>query len=262
MSGFVKCVLSAMHLECVPNQHTNLINPNLNLDNFEGNFISEGLPYGLGHVYVGVSGFGYGGTNAHLMAYGRRFHVVKEDSEAVATASSELTFRKIQTAAPPTIDMDPENFEEWTTTGIPHLTAKDGDRFHVELTKSGQAIWREIVQPYLPAEGASPFIQGTFNDGGADILDTTDIDGFYTYEIILGPTGEESFSIILDADPDLCFYPEDKFCSTKSQSVNGPEVPPSPENAWVIRGAPDDTYRVEFYISGSVRTVSWVKVVD
>jgi len=262
ISGFVKCVLAAMHMECVPNQHTNLINPNLSLDNFMGNFISEGLPFGLGHVYVGVSGFGYGGTNAHCMAYGRRRNFAKEDSEATTTASSELMFRKIQNAAAPTIDMDSENFEEWTTTGIPHLTAKDGDKFHVELTKGGQTIWRELVEPELPPDGTTPFIQGTFNDGGTDMLDTTDIEGFYTYEVMLGPTGEESFSIVLDADPDLCFYPEDKLCSTKVKIIRGPEVPISAEHAWVIRGTPDDTYRVEFYISGSVKTVSWVKVVD
>lgn len=262
MSGFVKCILSVMHMECVPSQHQKLINPNLSLDNFQGQFVSEGLFYGLENVYVGVSGFGYGGTNAHCMAYGRRKEVSKTASLADAGAGSELTLRRIQTAPPPTIEMDSDNFEEWTTTGIPHLTAKDGDKFHVELKKGGHAIWREMVEPELPMEEATPFIQGSFNDGGADILDPTDIEGFYTYEVTLGATGEESFSIILDADPDLCFFPEEKSCTKKSKPIAGPEVPPSPEHAWVIRGEPDDCYRVEFFLSGSTRTVSWIKTLD
>lgn len=266
MSGFVKCILSVMHSECVPSQHTNLINPNLSLEKFEGQFMSEGLAYGVENCYVGVSGFGYGGTNAHLMAFGSRNTKTKQlktISNAVdAAANSDLTFRRIQTAPPPTIEMESDNFEEWTTTGIPHLTSKDGDKFHVELKKGGQAIWRQLVEPDLPAEEPTPFIQGSFNDGGADMLDTTEIEGLYTYDVTLGSTGEESFSIILDADPDLCFFPEEKSCTRKSKAIAGPQVPPSPDHAWVIKGRADDSYRVEFFLSGSTKTVSWIKVED
>lgn len=261
MSGFIKCVLSVMHSECVPNLHTDRINPNLSLDNFSGQFISEGLAYGLENNYVGVSGFGYGGTNAHLMAYGRR-RVRRKALEMDMSISSELTMRKIQEAPLLSVDMNSDNFEEWTTTGIPHLTAKDGDRFHVELQKSGQAVWRQMVEPDLPADEVIPFIQGSFNDAGADMLDTTDIDGLYVYEVMLGPTGAETFSIILDADPDLCFFPEERFCTKRSMSIVGPAVPPTPEHSWVIRGEPDDNYIVEFFLSGTTRTVSWRKAAD
>jgi hypothetical protein len=250
-----------MHTEAVPNQHVNLLNPNLQ-EGFPLQVISEGLHFGLENVYVGVSGFGYGGTNSHGMAYGKKLDHLKKSDEGGETKTDRV-FKRIFSAPPPTVTMDSTNYEEWRTTGIPHLTAKDGDRFHVQVQKGGEVIWRRMVEPDLPAEETSPFIQGSFNDGCADILDASeDVEGLFSYDITLGPSGEETFSFMLDADPDLAFFPEELSCSKKTSRIVGPQVPPSPDNTWVIRGKPDETYRVELYLAGAAKTINWFRIED
>jgi hypothetical protein len=262
ISAFVKCVGSVMHTESLPIIHFNTINPNLSMEGYPQNFINEALAYGWENCYVGVSGFGYGGTNAHAMAYGHKIAQTKKEAEVDAETHRAVVYRKMLAAPPPHVEMSSDNFEEWTTTGIPHLTAKEDDSFYVNVLPSGEVVWREMVEPDLPDDELVPFIQGSFNDGGADMLEASDTDGLYTYEITLGDSGEESFSILLNADPDLAFFPEEPSCSKKGKKIVGPKVPPTPEHAWVIKGEPDATYRVEFLLSGASRTVNWIRTED
>jgi hypothetical protein len=259
ISAFVKCLNSVMHTECLPILHFNIINPNLSMNGFPENFVTEGLAYGWENCYVGVSGFGYGGTNAHAMAYGHKLaRTVQQNVEVDADTHRAIVLRKIMNAPPPSIEMSSSRFEDWTTNGIPHLTAKESDEFHVEVLPNGEVVWREIAEPDLPEEDSIPFIQGSFNSG-TDMFDSTDIEGFYTYEIILGDTGEETFTIILDADPGLVFFPEEPECSSKTRPISGPKANDL-DHSWLIKGEPDDTYRVEFLLSGSTKTINWVKV--
>jgi hypothetical protein len=261
ISAFVKCLLSVMHTEALPMQHFNTANPNLSLDAYDQRFMTEGLLYGWENVYVGVSGFGYGGTNAHVMAYGHKVSMHGSKAPEVDSGSQkDQMIRKIINAPPPNIDSHAEHFEEWTTTGVPHLTAKEDDSFHVDVMPNGEIVWREMVEPDSPDVAPIPFIQGSFNDGGVDMLDSTDSEGFYTCEITIGETGEETFSITLDADPDLAVYPEEPMCGKKSTAIVGPKVPPTSEHVWLIKGEKDATYRVEFFMSGKMKTVNWILV--
>jgi hypothetical protein len=259
ISAFVKCLLSVMHTECLPLIHFNTANPNLSLEGYPQHFITEGLLYGWENCYVGVSGFGYGGTNAHVMAYGHKIalHGAKP-GEVDPESWKDQVIRKLTVAPPPNIDTHSDRFEEWTTTGVPHCTAKDDDPFHIEVLPSGEVIWREIVEPDAPDVAPIPFIQGSFNDGGVDMLDSTDAEGLYTCEITLGETGEETFFITLDADPDLALFPEEEYCSKKSKAIVGPKAHPTPEHVWLIKGEPNANSRVEFFLSGSTRTVNWI----
>lgn len=261
MSGFVKCLQSVLHLEAIENQHLCEINPNLNMDGFPGMILTEGVQYRGDSAYVGVSGFGYGGTNAHCLAYGKKHGGKSAAIDYVAAHNAAI--KKVQAAHAPDINMDSDNFEEWTTTGVPHLTTKANDQFHVELLPGGKTRWRELVEPELPSGEVFPFIQGSFNDWDAVMLENSeDIAGLFFCEVILGPSGEETFQLLLDADPDLALYPPEERCAKKGRAVVGPEVPPSREHAWLIRGSPGVQYRVEFFMSATTKTVSWIRLSD
>mmetsp|Transcript_60186 Transcript_60186/g.105468 ORF Transcript_60186/g.105468 Transcript_60186/m.105468 type:complete len:947 (-) Transcript_60186:153-2993(-) len=260
ISGFIKCVLQCGHLMGCPINHLNVLNPNITLDGFPGLLTDMPTLYRCDSAYVGVSGFGYGGTNAHCMMYGKKYEAAFQEKVLDPRQLRLENLKKVRAAPPPEINATADSFEDWTSTGIPHLTAKEDDAFYVDLLPGGKTQWREIIEPDAPAEELVPFIQGSFNSWSADMLEPSEaIEGLFTCEVDIGASGEESFQIVLDADPDLALYPVTPFCSRKSGKVGGPDVPPSQDFSWVIKGAPETTYRVEFFMSDSVKTVSWFK---
>jgi len=63
---------------------------------------------------------------------------------------SEAAFvRKINAAPPPDIWTEGDTYEDWTTTGMPHVGVSEGKSYQVELTATGKAVWRETVVPDL-----------------------------------------------------------------------------------------------------------------
>eukprot|EP00439_Symbiodinium_sp_Y106_P051354 s1906_g6.t2 len=71
MAGFIKCILQVMRCEASPNIHLRERNPHLDVEGFPTQFLSEGLVTHYNTAVTGVSSFGFGGTNAHAMAFGQ-----------------------------------------------------------------------------------------------------------------------------------------------------------------------------------------------
>ncbi|CAE7780146.1 ppsA [Symbiodinium sp. CCMP2456] len=71
MAGFIKCILQVMRCEASPNIHLRERNPHLDVEGFPTQFLSEGLVTHYNTAVTGVSSFGFGGTNAHAMAFGK-----------------------------------------------------------------------------------------------------------------------------------------------------------------------------------------------
>jgi len=71
-AGLIKVVLSLIHREAAPNLHLKKLNPHLNLSGFPVVFPKERVPLGQwtgsgGRLLAGLSSFGFGGTNAHVI---------------------------------------------------------------------------------------------------------------------------------------------------------------------------------------------------
>merc|ERR1740127_232542 len=115
--------------------------------------IDEALTMKYDSTYVGVSGFGYGGTNAHSMAYGKNTMT----SRGTSMKHMQKTIqRKVKAARVPEVWMDGESYEDWTTTGIPYLSVSQGKKaYSVELMQGGKAVWREVAEPELPDSATS-----------------------------------------------------------------------------------------------------------
>merc|ERR550532_814245 len=71
ISGFLKCVLLCIWAEGTPNVHLNKLNPHLDMDGFPGIIMTEGAPFRAEASYNGVMSFGFGGTNACAMCWGK-----------------------------------------------------------------------------------------------------------------------------------------------------------------------------------------------
>eukprot|EP00971_Amphidinium_carterae_P267991 5316683-Amphidinium_carterae.1 len=103
-----------MHGECCPNQHLRLVNPNLDTEGFPQHLLHDGLTLEHSTAYIGVSSFGYGGTNAHCQAYGQNSLTTRGVSDKFL---DKQVARRFFSAAPPRINMTSSNWEEWSTDG-------------------------------------------------------------------------------------------------------------------------------------------------
>lgn len=106
VAGLIKAVLALEHRSIPPNLHLEQVNPHVALD---GNRLR--LPQGLeawdppGRRVAGVSSFGFGGTNAHLVVTSAPTHVSEQSPEAEPgpwilplSASSEAALSELSEA--------------------------------------------------------------------------------------------------------------------------------------------------------------------
>lgn len=257
LSSFCKCVMACMHTECAPNQHLNLQNPHLDIEGWPALLLTEASTMKADTTYVGVSGFGYGGTNSHALTYGR--NVVTSRGGVNPEHREAALLRKVKAAAPE-ISMEGDSYEEWVSTGAPHLNRDHGKTYRVAVLDEGQVVWEEVIEPGL-ADAQDFQIQGSFTDWQMLSLEPSGEEPglFYCSECVLGPTGEELFQIAVEYDPYMILYPEMERCIRKAARILGPAEPPSREHAWLIRGDPGSRYRIEFFHYGSTASVTWQK---
>nr|AQS99216.1 type I polyketide synthase [Gambierdiscus polynesiensis] len=260
MSAFCKCIMAVMHSECAPNQHLREQNPHLDIEGWPANLLMEAQPMKADPSYVGVSGFGYGGTNSHALAYGKNMVTSRGTNQKYMM---NAVYKKIKAASVPEVWMDGDNYEEWATSGVPHLLAAPGKTYHIELLAEGKAVWREAALPEISDTVSSFQILGSFSNWDRLPLEPSrDVEGLYTYEVTLGSKGRESFQISVDNDPELVLYPETPSCTRKATPVLGPSQAPSQEYAWVMKGDSGARYRVEVFKSGPATSVTWLRVID
>ena len=70
LNGFVKCVLMLVHSMCPANVHLRVLNGNLDAQGFPCLFGNEPIDAVITSQHVGVSSFGFGGTNARADLWG------------------------------------------------------------------------------------------------------------------------------------------------------------------------------------------------
>ena len=67
VAGFIKAVLSLQHGQIPPHPHLQTINPRLDLENTPFEIPTLSRPSSIKPRFIGVSSFGFGGTNAHAV---------------------------------------------------------------------------------------------------------------------------------------------------------------------------------------------------
>jgi len=263
MAGWIKCCLQVNRAEAAPNLHLRETNPHLDLEGFPAQLLTEGLCCQYDSAYSGVSSFGFGGTNAHAMAYGKN----NVTSRAIALRGPGFyrgrMLKKLSDAPAPDILMMSDDPEEWETNGMPLSEDNIGKIFQVEVQEDGKAIWREVVQPPPAFLGDCFFLSGTFNEWGMDrMVPDENIANLHFAEIVLGDTGEELFNIVANEDPGLTYFPRDTArCQRKVEPVAGPrDVGPSEDYCWAIVDHPGTRFRIEFFCTEHSTSVNWIRV--
>jgi len=255
MSSLCKCVMACMHAECAPNQHLSILNPHLDIDNWPSLILTEGAAMRGDTSYVGVSGFGYGGTNAHSLMYAR--NTITSRGGANPKHIERSLVRKVKSAAVPEVYMEGESYEEWITTGVPHLMQDLDTNYRVEVTEEGGVVWQEVSQPDL-SEIVAFQIQGSFSNWEMVSLEPSDEEAsLYSFHFVMGMSGKESFQIAVDHDPCCVFYPEQLACTRQVALILGPASAPSKDHAWLVQGTPGAKFRVDFFQSGDTVAVMW-----
>mmetsp|Transcript_16377 Transcript_16377/g.46760 ORF Transcript_16377/g.46760 Transcript_16377/m.46760 type:complete len:949 (-) Transcript_16377:148-2994(-) len=262
MAGFVKCCLQVMRAEASPNLHLRETNPHLDSEGFPSYFISEGLCCQYDSAYSGVSSFGFGGTNAHAMAYGKN----TTTSRGTGQRDFRVAMReKIASAPPPEIMMHSDDPEDWESNGMPVSEDKIGKTYQVEILEGGKAVWREIVGMAPASTGERFYLSGSFNHFGMDqMVESESIPNLYTLDIELGPMGEAAFHVVCDEDPYMVYYPAAPRCTRKAVPIVGPgPVQGDREEAtWCILAEPGARYRVEFFHNDYSTSVTWLRIAD
>lgn len=265
MAGFIKCCLQVMRAEGAPNLHLRELNAHLDVEGFPAQFITECLCCQYDSAYSGVSSFGFGGTNAHSMSYGRNTVTSRGISQRGVSYYRSKMREKLAAAPPPEIMMLSEDPEDWETNGMPVSEDKIGKVFQVEVLDGGRAIWREVVAVPPAFLGDRFSVSGTFNDWSFHpMVADGAVPHLYAAEVTVGPTGEELFHIVANEDRGLVYYPRDTpRCTVKVEPIIGPEdVDVNEECCWAIVANPGVRYRIEFHCAPHAISVNWLRIRD
>mmetsp|Transcript_106274 Transcript_106274/g.298942 ORF Transcript_106274/g.298942 Transcript_106274/m.298942 type:complete len:949 (-) Transcript_106274:54-2900(-) len=254
ITGFLKCVLIAMHAEGTPNCHLKGMNPHLDLEGFKGSFSTEGVVHRSSSTYNGVLSFGFGGTNACAQTWGQNIITSRRTN---INNLYQSVIKKIQ-SAPAEVDITGDDWEEWIPAG-PELNTKVGEAWSIDIDGDGEITYtpKDDENRFL---GSDYYLTGTFNEWTLESMAADDLlDGLFVATVVIGLRGEERFQIVADKDPSMTFHAEVPSCRVRSSAVKGPDTT-TQELAWCISGAKGDRYRVEFYKSesGSL-SINWVR---
>merc|ERR1719221_1610585 len=95
-----------------------------------------------------------------------------------------------------------------------------------------------------------------------DLEPAEEVLGLYHLDIIMGDSGQETFQVVLDNDPDMALYPEKENCTSKLAKILGPGPPPSQAYSWVMKGTAGVNYRLELFKPAGSVSVTWYKIVE
>lgn len=253
-AGFIRCLISVMRAACPPNIHLRKLNPHTDAAGWPAHFLTEMMLMKFGAGYMGVSSFGFGGTNCHAMAWGK----------CISSAWAQTTendyhqaFMKQIMAKKPKMQMIGNDPEEWTYDNGPDANGKAGDEYSISLSE-GAVTW-EKVKVDQPSGMESWDITGSFNNWGFMRMDSsTEVDGLYEGEITIGTTGEEEFNFVMDTDESKAFCPPTTRSSKRTSCVVGPQEH-TQKKTWLLSGPRGTTFTVELFRSALGTTVTWRK---
>jgi len=253
LAGFLKCCLQVMQCEGASNCHLKVLNPHLDFTGFPCQVLGQNVALRGDSAVTGVSSFGFGGTNAHAEAWGRNIM----NSRSIATKDPKTVFKqKLDNAPPAEITMTGDDWEDWETTGV-HPGFEAGSHWNVTIDDDGCAVWEQDDTDVTL--GDEFYIQGTHSNWDPVALERhATIPDLWTGAIELGSSGQEQFQIVADEDQSMVYRPNAEMCTLKATQIEGPSSADR-GHAWLVRGSPGDSFKVEFFISDVSKSILWVK---
>lgn len=132
-----------------------------------------------------------------------------------------------------------------------------GSKWKIHLNEDGIATWEKADEDI--DYGDEFFIRGSHNNWSPEELERHDaITGLWTGTIEIGGSGEETFQIIADSEPEKCYYPRRPGEHLKAAPFEGPSNATN-DLAWRVKGSPGDIFKVEFFLQDKHKSILWMK---
>ena len=152
IAGLIKVVLALQHQKIPPNLHLNRLNPHIE-PGTSLNFPTQIQPWHSGSRYAGISSFGFGGTNAHVVLGGW-----ERKALSPATVERPLHLLTLSAKTPPALLELVKSYEKYltnSTASLPDIcfTANTG-RSHFDERLAIVAQSSEQLQEKLRAFSA------------------------------------------------------------------------------------------------------------
>lgn len=237
--GIMKCVLLGCHASAAPNVHLRVLNPHIDSNGYPVLFDSELVDQGKNIGFMGVSSFGFGGSNARGDIWGR----------------AQCGHRN---SSPGKMPFDHSSWRILTYSRI-HCT---GTPQQIGYNEGAAAYYGNYAlgNPFKDRQLVF-FLCGTFNGWSwKDEMKKDDATGRHFALLRLGDTKVEEFQIRCNYGKDYCIFPIRKKAGP-GELMLGPGQPP-PAHNWVIDGRdgpPDAVYRVELWWDEAkqIKRISW-----
>jgi len=253
LAGFMKCIVQASHAEAGPNMHLRCMNPHIDMDGFEAIVLTESsIASRTDSSQIGVSSYGFSGTNCHAEAWGRNIYTSRG---ALAVDQNKAAKKRLSMSMPAThqVFMKGEDFRQWTISG-PH-PGKPG-QYKVAVDTEGNTNF-EYVDEDLEDWGEDFAIRGTWSEWQIEPLTADDtIAGLWSCSVTIGQSGVEQFQIV--ADEEKIYYPATENCSSMAAEVWGPGRQAVTGKTWLMQGKPGAEYRIEFFQRKARKSVLWL----
>nr|AQS99215.1 type I polyketide synthase [Gambierdiscus excentricus] len=257
MAGMVKCVQTVIHTQCFAALHLNQLNPHLEHSTFDAFMETEAsaFPYEQGHCHV--SSFGFGGTNGHVIYWGR-------NQARQAGTVKERILRRMSKMAPPEVRPVGDNPDEWESD-LPDADLKPGDTFVITFSSEdppdAPIKWRRketALEPVEDDDDAFFSITGNFNGWEEDRMAPGDVPGQNVTTLTVPSGGVLEFRFLKDGDSEKVICPEVPDCSRKCAPIIGPEA--GLTNSWVVKEEEDAEVQVEILSLKGRYSVLWFKL--
>jgi len=251
--GIIKCVLMGVYCCACPNNHIRLLNPHIDSNAYPVYFCSDSVDQGKNEGYLGVSSFGFGGSNARGDIWTRAM-------------------------------CGPRN----TDPGEPNRPLLTADRLHIWSEVSRQCkpkmripaaienvidIFDQYDDGYLvgeqPGDDDNLYLVGSFNGWTTpEKMTFVEETGSYIFAMPLGETCVEQFQVCMNKNPYFKIFPATKMTDDQDAIVLGPGIAPQ-GNHWVADGRkeglkPGTIYHITLAWDMETRrkTISWEPSVD
>lgn len=137
-AGLSKCVMMALAAAGPPNCHLNYLNPHLDIKGYPVHFDQELVELGVTSSCIGVSSFGFGGTNSRGDVYGVARHGLRKGAHIALPPSSTIYDYKPDAAV-----CISGSFNSWRTED---MVLKDGAHtFVLEIGSSQTAHFHLLL---------------------------------------------------------------------------------------------------------------------
>uniref|UniRef100_A0A7S1RXI7 Ketosynthase family 3 (KS3) domain-containing protein n=1 Tax=Alexandrium catenella TaxID=2925 RepID=A0A7S1RXI7_ALECA len=221
LAGIIKCVMMACYCDACPNNHIRLLNPHIDADAYPVYFVTESVDQGLNNGYVGVSSFGFGGSNARgdIWARGLAGPRSTNPGEPAPQFNRQRAFvwNEVSKQSAPRMRVDPE---------LEHVVDNLEDYDDAYLVGE------------QPSEDDTLYCIGSFNGWTLPEKMTWHEDtGCYVFPMPLGEACVEQFQIVMNKNEYFKIFPAAKMAG-QDAIVLGPGVAPV-GNVWVIDGRPE-----------------------